>query len=360
MAHLNGAIYRLVREKPHLAVTRAGSGTGTVTADTGGLACPPTCSVPYDPGTTVTLTATPPASSWFAGWSGACGGTGTCVVEMDGDRSVTATFSPRPVFQFSAPNYTVSEGTANAVITVQRLATTAGTVTVDYAIAAGSAVAPPAADADFAAPGGSLTGTLTFLPGQASKTILVPIVDDTRAEGPETVLLSLHNPGTGAVLGAQPTAVLTIVNHDNPGLFRFSQSAYSASEGSASTLLTVVRSSASASRDGPVEPSSPRAPRPRSAPTSPPRTTCLTGTLTFPANVWSQTILVTLRRQDDTLADGPRTVRFALSAPEPAAFAGLATPDDREPHDHRQRQRRLAPVQPAPASPSVRPRARRS
>ena len=120
---------------------------------------------------------------------------------MDGDRSVTATFNPRPVFQFSAPNYSVSEGTANAVITVQRLAATASTVTVDYAIVAGSAVASPAADADFGGPGGSLTGTLTFLPGQTSKTILIPIVDDTRAEEPETVLLSLHNPGTGAAAG---------------------------------------------------------------------------------------------------------------------------------------------------------------
>ena len=86
-----------------------------------------------------------PASSWFAGWSGACGGTGDCVVAMYGDRSVTAIINPRPTFQFSAPSYSVSEGSGSATITVQRLGTTAGTATVDYAIAAGSATSrrPP-------------------------------------------------------------------------------------------------------------------------------------------------------------------------------------------------------------------------
>ncbi len=325
VADLNGAIYRVAQERPRLTVTRAGSGTGTVTADSGGLACAPTCSAAYDPGTTVTLTATASADSWFAGWAGACGGTGSCVVEMDGDRAVTATFNPSPVLQFSAPNYTVSEGTANATITVQRLVTTAGTVTVNYALTAGSAVAPPAADADFGGPGGSLTGTLTFLPGQASKTLLVPIVDDTEAEGPETVLLSLHNPTAGAVLGAQPTAVLTILNHDDPGAFRFSQSAYGASEGSASTLITVLRSSTSAvgTVRWTIVPEGTTAAHGADFDTPNGQ---LTGTLPFPANVSSQTLLVTLLRQDDTLADGPRTIRFALSEPGPAAFASLAAP----------------------------------
>ena len=119
----------------------------------GGLACGAACSVEYEPGELVTLTATPSASSWLAGWSGACGGTGDCAVLMDGDRSVTATINPRPVFQFSAPSYSVNEGGGSATITVQRLVTTAGTATVDYTIEAGSATPPPAAGADFAGPG---------------------------------------------------------------------------------------------------------------------------------------------------------------------------------------------------------------
>ena len=34
----------------------------------------------------VTLTATPDATSTFAGWSGACSGTGTCTLTMDTGR----------------------------------------------------------------------------------------------------------------------------------------------------------------------------------------------------------------------------------------------------------------------------------
>ena len=41
----------------------------------------------------VTLTATPDTSSSFAGWSGACSGSGSCTVTMDGDKSVTASFN---------------------------------------------------------------------------------------------------------------------------------------------------------------------------------------------------------------------------------------------------------------------------
>lgn len=48
---------------------------------------------PYNDGTTVTLTASPGAGSVFTGWSGACSGTGACVLAMNSDQTVVATFS---------------------------------------------------------------------------------------------------------------------------------------------------------------------------------------------------------------------------------------------------------------------------
>ena len=76
-----------------LSVSRAGSGTGGVSG--AGISCPPACSSTYADSTTVVLTATPATGSRFAGWSGACSGSGTCSVTMAMDLAVTARFAPQ-------------------------------------------------------------------------------------------------------------------------------------------------------------------------------------------------------------------------------------------------------------------------
>jgi hypothetical protein len=68
-------------------------GAGTVTSNPAGINCGSDCSEVYTHGTTVTLTATPTATSIFLGWSGDCTGTAlTCTFTMDGAKNVTATF----------------------------------------------------------------------------------------------------------------------------------------------------------------------------------------------------------------------------------------------------------------------------
>jgi endoglucanase len=76
-----------------LSVTRMGTGTGTVTSSPSGINCGTSCSANYATGTSVTLTASAASGSTFAGWSGACTGTGSCVTSMTASRSVTATFT---------------------------------------------------------------------------------------------------------------------------------------------------------------------------------------------------------------------------------------------------------------------------
>jgi uncharacterized repeat protein (TIGR02543 family) len=76
-----------------LTVSRAGAGTGTVTSSPAGIDCGSDSSESYNYNTMVTLTATPATGSVFDGWSGACTGTGACIVTMTQARSVTATFS---------------------------------------------------------------------------------------------------------------------------------------------------------------------------------------------------------------------------------------------------------------------------
>jgi hypothetical protein len=79
-----------------LAVTLAGTGSGTVNVNPPGTDCSSTCNQFYTEGEVITLTATADANSTFAGWdkSGPCSAeTGTvCSFRMDGDYNVTATF----------------------------------------------------------------------------------------------------------------------------------------------------------------------------------------------------------------------------------------------------------------------------
>ncbi len=76
-----------------LSVTKAGTGTGTVTSDPGAIDCGTNCQETFEHGALVTLTATPDASSTFTGWSGACTGAGACQVQMEEAQRVTATFT---------------------------------------------------------------------------------------------------------------------------------------------------------------------------------------------------------------------------------------------------------------------------
>ena len=80
---------------PTLHVIPGGTGTGTVRIQPAGIDCFTACRQTFAPliNAVVELTATPDATSTFAGWSGACTDpTGACSLVMDADRSVTATF----------------------------------------------------------------------------------------------------------------------------------------------------------------------------------------------------------------------------------------------------------------------------
>jgi hypothetical protein len=65
-----------------LTVWTGGSGSGSVASNPAGIVSCGTSCEGFDPGTVVTLTATPDAGSVFAGWSGECSGTGNCQLTM--------------------------------------------------------------------------------------------------------------------------------------------------------------------------------------------------------------------------------------------------------------------------------------
>ena len=83
--------------KRTLSIAKAGTGTGTVQSNLGGIDCGATCSAEYEAGVKVTLKATPVAGSSFTGWSGeGCSGTQACKLMLNEARNVTATFTSNP------------------------------------------------------------------------------------------------------------------------------------------------------------------------------------------------------------------------------------------------------------------------
>jgi hypothetical protein len=139
-----------------LTVSKSGTGSGTVTSSPGGINCGSACSHGFGYGTSVTLAAAPSVGSTFAGWSGACSGTGTCKVTTNAAAAVTATFTLQP-----------------ETLTVTRVGDGAGTVTsspagiscgatCSHAYTYGSSVtltAQAAAGSSFAGWSGACSGT---------------------------------------------------------------------------------------------------------------------------------------------------------------------------------------------------------
>jgi sugar lactone lactonase YvrE len=137
-----------------LTVTVSGSG-GTVTSSPAGIACPGTCSAVFALGTKVTLSASAALGFKFMGWSGACSGTGSCVVTMSSAQSVTATFIAEP-----AQTLTLTTSGSGSVTSMPAGISCPGTCSASFAY--GTTVtltASPAGGYTFAGWGGACSGT---------------------------------------------------------------------------------------------------------------------------------------------------------------------------------------------------------
>ena len=97
-----------------LAVSKNGTGTGTVTSTPSGISCGSTCSAGFPSGTSVTLNAAAGSGSAFAGWSGACTGIGGCTVSMTQSQSVTATFNLATTFALTVTKGGSGSGTVTS------------------------------------------------------------------------------------------------------------------------------------------------------------------------------------------------------------------------------------------------------
>lgn len=161
------------------------------------------------------------------------------------------------VLKFAAATFSVAESAGTTpVVVVQREPGTGsgdGTVTVDYTVTGGSATS--GSDYEPIA-----NGTLTFAPGETSKSITVVVKEDTEFEDanpsdntapepdPETITFSISNPTGGARLDTtsmdqRRTATLNITDNDAavPGVIGFDAASYSASETAGQAVITLKR-----------------------------------------------------------------------------------------------------------------------
>lgn len=69
-------------------------GAGSISSVPAGIDCPGQCTATFPRGTNISLTAMPDTDQTFSGWGDACAGTDPiCVLKLNSDRTVTATFS---------------------------------------------------------------------------------------------------------------------------------------------------------------------------------------------------------------------------------------------------------------------------
>ena len=127
-------------------------------------------------------------------------------------------------------------GTVAATFTVTLAPATGRTVTVDYATANGSA----SSASDY----GAASGTLTFVPGQTTKTVTVLVNGDLTLEGDKTFFLNLTNAPKATL--AEPQGTGTIIDDDGqPALSIDDVTVNEGNSGAVNAAFTVTLSPAS-------------------------------------------------------------------------------------------------------------------
>ncbi|MEQ1903443.1 MAG: S8 family serine peptidase [Pirellulaceae bacterium] len=118
-----------------------------------------------------------------------------------------------PVGTLSINNISGPENVTPLVFTVTLSSPSASNVTVNFATANGTAKGGGGSRADFR----NTSGTLTFTPGQTTKTVSVVIVNDTRVEGDENFIVNLSSAVGAAISDSQGVGTITDDDQGNGG-----------------------------------------------------------------------------------------------------------------------------------------------
>jgi len=212
--------------------------------------------------------------------------------------------------QLSIADASVNEGnsgTTNLTFTVT-LSAPIGLVSVNFATADGTATA----GSDYAA----AYGTVTFQPGETSKTVSVPLSGDTAIEPDETFTVTLSNPSgpSGGIAIGRATATGTILNDDGAATLSIADAAVTeGNSGTTNATFTVTLSAPIglvgvqfATSNGTAQAGQDY--------------TAATGTLTFNPGETSKTVTVPV--SGDTTIEPDETFTVTLSNPTGGAALG--------------------------------------
>jgi len=141
----------------------------------------------------------------FSGWSG-----GAAWGNADVDNVNVQYGTGKAIFSFSPLTVTVDETTPKAVVTVERSGDLSRSVYVRYTTQGVTA----SAGQDFVA----VSGTLSFAAGQRWVTISIPILNDTKNEPQEQLVVALSSPSTGSIVAGPDRQVVTIVDDERARL----------------------------------------------------------------------------------------------------------------------------------------------
>lgn len=225
--------------------------------------------------------------------------------------------------KFDETSFEVSEEAGVASITIERSQGEDGSVSVRVATGDGTATAGQ----DYTA----VSQTFTWGSGDGgNRTLLVPILNDSTAEGRETLELTLTNPTGGATVSAERgTSILVILANDGgsggtggggddngggdddsnrPGTLKFDEREFLAIEGNGNAVITVERSR------GETGTVSVRYSTADGTATAGQDYTAASGTLTWGPGDGSRRS-ITIPILNDSASEGSETVRLALSDP---------------------------------------------
>ncbi|HTL55963.1 MAG TPA: Calx-beta domain-containing protein [Candidatus Limnocylindrales bacterium] len=214
-------------------------------------------------------------------------------------------FAPPPV------NGPVRENAGTLIVTINRIGSHDGVTAVDYSTEDGTAKA----GMDYVAQ----SSKIIFAAGERTKTISIPILNDSQPENDELFQLRLTNVSADAVLGSLSNLNVTILD-DDPGV-EFSVPTYSVGEIDKNVAVTVRRV-------GPI-----------TAPLTVDFTTmdgtatagqdyvAQSGTLKFGyfLNRWERVKTFSVPILDDTLLEGSETILLSLSNPVGGVLGSQST-----------------------------------